>query len=161
VSHTTGDAKKKWRGRGLNKRHHLCESAGKETGVRSIADLGQNNGLTEFERGSDREERERVGGREEAKIKRAYRSFLSFNSTSVAAPTRMRATPPAKEAIRSSAFSLSNAESMSVIESRMEAMRALMSSLCLPVKRMVAVSCLGRGREGWRKGGTAVRTRSC
>ncbi len=59
----------------------------------------------------------------------SMRSFISFSSVSVAAPTSMTATPPASLARRSCNFSRSKSEVESSICTRSWAMRFLISSV--------------------------------
>ena len=70
----------------------------------------------------------------------SMRSFFSFISVSVAAPTLMTATPPDSFARRSCSFSLSYSEVVVSIWARICAMRAWMSSLAPAPSTMVVVS---------------------
>ena len=72
------------------------------------------------------------------------RSFLSFSSTSVAAPTLITATPPASFARRSCSFSLSNWEVVSGICALICSTRALISAFLPPPSTMVVSSLLTR-----------------
>ena len=65
------------------------------------------------------------------------RSFFSFISVSVAAPTLMTATPPDSLARRSCSFSLSYSEVVVSIWARICAMRLWMSSLAPAPSTMV------------------------
>mmetsp|Transcript_4512 Transcript_4512/g.14589 ORF Transcript_4512/g.14589 Transcript_4512/m.14589 type:complete len:205 (+) Transcript_4512:1100-1714(+) len=70
----------------------------------------------------------------------SYRSFLSLSSVSVAAPTLMRPMAPPSLATRSSAFSLSNCESVSSASARITLMRSATSSWKSPVAIIVVRS---------------------
>mmetsp|Transcript_27571 Transcript_27571/g.92614 ORF Transcript_27571/g.92614 Transcript_27571/m.92614 type:complete len:376 (-) Transcript_27571:400-1527(-) len=69
-----------------------------------------------------------------------YRSFLSFSSVSVAAPTLIRAMPPPSAATRSAAFSVSKLLSDFEASRRICTMRFLMFSDCLPSVTIVVSS---------------------
>ncbi|CDB26637.1 secreted protein [Firmicutes bacterium CAG:552] len=71
----------------------------------------------------------------------SIRSFFSFISTSVAAPTLITATPPASLARRSAYFSLSYSEVQTFICALMEATLSLISSL-LPAPSTIMVFSL-------------------
>ena len=71
----------------------------------------------------------------------SMRSFLSFNSTSVAAPTSITATPPDNLAKRSCNFSLSNSDVASSACARTCATRRAITSL-LPLPSTMIVSSL-------------------
>ena len=70
----------------------------------------------------------------------SMRSFLSFISTSVAAPTLMTATPPASLASRSCSFSRSKSEVTVAIWLRIWAMRSAMACLSPEPPTMVVFS---------------------
>ena len=72
----------------------------------------------------------------------SMRSFISFISTSVAAPTLITATPPASLARRSCNFSRSKSEVVFSIALRMVATRALIASESPAPSTMVVVSLL-------------------
>mmetsp|Transcript_14703 Transcript_14703/g.28133 ORF Transcript_14703/g.28133 Transcript_14703/m.28133 type:complete len:224 (-) Transcript_14703:114-785(-) len=70
----------------------------------------------------------------------SYRSFLSFSSVSVAAPTLIRAMPPPSAATRSVAFSVSKSVSAFSASFRICAIRASIASCCFPSVTMVVCS---------------------
>mmetsp|Transcript_12295 Transcript_12295/g.20995 ORF Transcript_12295/g.20995 Transcript_12295/m.20995 type:complete len:211 (+) Transcript_12295:440-1072(+) len=70
----------------------------------------------------------------------SYRSFLSLSSVSVAAPTLIRAIPPASRATRSSPFSRSKEESELATSFLICSIRALTSAWFSPVEIMVVLS---------------------
>lgn len=70
----------------------------------------------------------------------SYRSFLSFSSVSVAAPTLMRPMAPPSLAMRSWHFSRSNSESVFSISFLITLMRSLTCSVYLPVAIIVVRS---------------------
>ena len=70
----------------------------------------------------------------------SMRSFLSFISTSVAAPTLMTATPPASLARRSCSFSRSKSEVAEAIWERIWATRSAMACLSPAPPTMVVFS---------------------
>mmetsp|Transcript_5844 Transcript_5844/g.12299 ORF Transcript_5844/g.12299 Transcript_5844/m.12299 type:complete len:250 (-) Transcript_5844:970-1719(-) len=70
----------------------------------------------------------------------SYRSFLSFSSVSVAAPTLIRAIPPPRRATRSSPFSRSNCESVAATSFLICSMRDLTASSVSPVEMIVVDS---------------------
>ena len=71
----------------------------------------------------------------------SIRSFLSFISTSVAAPTSITATPPDNLARRSCNFSRSNSEVVSSTCARIWLTRLAITSLS-PTPSMIVVSSL-------------------